>query len=233
MRFYIKLYKLIEYKCKECGIENLWNNKPISLQLDHINGIKTDNRLENLRFLCPNCHSQTETFGSKNIRKKLKIIKYCNTCKIEVGKYNVCGLCRSCKQKSTGKIEQSLNKDEIKELVWKYPLTEVAKQLNYSANGIKKFCHRHNINIPKGGYWTRRNAGQSHEQALNPIRKIRINKKSFTKEQVAEIKSLLLDDKISLRAIARKFNVDHKTIISLRDGKTYLHYNILNSRPKS
>jgi 5-methylcytosine-specific restriction endonuclease McrA len=56
---------LIEYKCSICGIEN-WNNKPIVLQLDHINGNNRDNRIENLRFLCPNCHSQTETFCGKN-----------------------------------------------------------------------------------------------------------------------------------------------------------------------
>ena len=56
---------LIEYKCSICGIEN-WNNKPIVLQLDHINGNNRDNRIENLRFLCPNCHSQTETFCKKN-----------------------------------------------------------------------------------------------------------------------------------------------------------------------
>ena len=57
---------LIEYKCKECGIENTWNGKILSLHLDHINGVRNDNRLENLRFLCPNCHSQTETYCIKN-----------------------------------------------------------------------------------------------------------------------------------------------------------------------
>jgi len=55
---------LLQYKCKECGIID-WNNKKISLQLDHINGKRNDNRLENLRFLCPNCHSQTSTWGNK------------------------------------------------------------------------------------------------------------------------------------------------------------------------
>ena len=60
---------LIPYKCAHCNISDSWNNKPITLQLDHINGINNDNRLENLRFLCPNCHSQTETFCGGNVSK--------------------------------------------------------------------------------------------------------------------------------------------------------------------
>lgn len=56
---------LLPYKCAICGISK-WNNKILSLELDHINGMNNDNRLENLRFLCPNCHSQTTTYGSRN-----------------------------------------------------------------------------------------------------------------------------------------------------------------------
>ena len=59
--------KLIPYTCAICGITE-WQGKNLSLELDHINGINNDNRLENLRFLCPNCHSQTVTYGSKNQR---------------------------------------------------------------------------------------------------------------------------------------------------------------------
>ena len=59
---------LIPYKCDLCGNTGNWNGQPLSLQLDHINGINNDNRLENLRFLCPNCHSQTETFSGKCLR---------------------------------------------------------------------------------------------------------------------------------------------------------------------
>lgn len=56
---------LLDYKCAICGIST-WNNKPLVLQLDHINGVNDDHRLSNLRFLCPNCHSQTETYAGRN-----------------------------------------------------------------------------------------------------------------------------------------------------------------------
>ena len=66
---------LLDYKCSCCGLTDYWNGKKLSLQLDHINGINNDNRLENLRFLCPNCHSQQDTYASKNRVKQ----KLCNT----------------------------------------------------------------------------------------------------------------------------------------------------------
>lgn len=65
LRRYIIKNNLIPYKCAICGCTE-WQGKTLSLELDHINGINNDNRLENLRFLCPNCHSQTSTYGSRN-----------------------------------------------------------------------------------------------------------------------------------------------------------------------
>lgn len=61
--------KLIPYQCAICGNKGEWNNQPLILQVDHINGDHNDNRLENLRFLCPNCHAQTDTFAGKNLKK--------------------------------------------------------------------------------------------------------------------------------------------------------------------
>lgn len=65
LRRYVIKNNLIPYKCSICGCTE-WQGKTLSLELDHINGINNDNRLENLRFLCPNCHSQTSTYGSRN-----------------------------------------------------------------------------------------------------------------------------------------------------------------------
>lgn len=57
---------LIKYECAGCGNQGEWRGKSITLQLEHKNGNNRDHRLDNLEFLCPNCHSQTATYGSKN-----------------------------------------------------------------------------------------------------------------------------------------------------------------------
>ena len=59
-----------KFLCVECGIGPVWNNKPLTFHLDHIDGEHGNNARDNLRCLCPNCHSQTETYAGKN--KKLK-----------------------------------------------------------------------------------------------------------------------------------------------------------------
>lgn len=64
-------HSLKEYKCELCGISE-WLGHKITLQLHHINGDPSDDRLENLQLLCPNCHSQTDTYCKRHkIRKNL------------------------------------------------------------------------------------------------------------------------------------------------------------------
>lgn len=64
---------LRDARCALCGLTQ-WNGRPAPLQLDHINGIRTDNRLENLRLLCPNCHAQTDTWCGRNRGRAAGII---------------------------------------------------------------------------------------------------------------------------------------------------------------
>ena len=66
---------LIEYRCELCEIDGNWMGKNLNLHLDHKNGIRNDNRISNLRFLCPNCHSQTESYCSK-INRSITIETY-------------------------------------------------------------------------------------------------------------------------------------------------------------
>jgi 5-methylcytosine-specific restriction endonuclease McrA len=60
---------LLPDKCEECGAGE-WRGRPLVLQLHHLNGDSTDHRLENLALLCPNCHSQTDTWGGRNARRR-------------------------------------------------------------------------------------------------------------------------------------------------------------------
>lgn len=69
-RFYLK--ENLDYKCAICDQEPFWKGKPLIMILDHINGIHTDNRLENLRWVCPNCNAQLETTNRNKTKHNKK-----------------------------------------------------------------------------------------------------------------------------------------------------------------
>ena len=73
LRTYVERCKPLIYECAICGFDGEgWEGK-IALELDHVNGDNTDNRIENLRYLCPNCHASTDTYRGRN--KRLKMLK--------------------------------------------------------------------------------------------------------------------------------------------------------------
>lgn len=145
---------LIEYKCSICGLEAMWNNKPLTLTLDHINGNNKDNRLENLRYVCPNCDRQLDTFGAKNKRSyyKFPVVKNKNKC-IKCGKpiENKSTLCKECLIKQNR--EHFLSKDEMNEIIKVSPsIVQLSKYLKLSDNGARKRLKYYNIPFDSKGY---------------------------------------------------------------------------------
>lgn len=84
IRRYIIKYNLIPYQCAWCGNTGTWLGKTMALELDHINGINNDHRLENLRWLCPNCHAITDTYAGKNNRADVPEQAYGSALEAEV-----------------------------------------------------------------------------------------------------------------------------------------------------
>lgn len=149
----------IQYVCKECGISNEWNGKQLNLTLEHINGIHDDNRIDNLCFLCPNCHSQTPTYCGRNVKKRT--IMRCKSCGNLSGKNKYCS--KNCRTSSTRKykdfprkrsdgsiIERPTKEDLIKTIQENNCVfLKVAKVYRVSDNAVRKWCIKYSIPTKK------------------------------------------------------------------------------------
>jgi hypothetical protein len=131
-----RLYKegLKERKCEKCGQDEEWNGDHISLILDHINGINDDNRIENLRILCPNCNATLDTHCGKNVKDKSKTNI---TIKTKNDKYCLCGKNidkRSKKCKSCNNIELSILQRKVERPTYDTLLKNI-EDFGYSGTG--------------------------------------------------------------------------------------------------
>lgn len=166
LKRYIIQHNLIPYECAICGNIGEWNGKSLTLTLDHINGINNDNRLENLQFVCPNCDSQQDTYGSKNFKNKLKYTqeqnisnlsymniknnvsikkykKFCKNCGAEIT-FSSRGLCVSCyrEEQSRNIPSKEILINELKNFT---SFVKLGKKYNVTDNAIKRWCKKYNI----------------------------------------------------------------------------------------
>ncbi len=129
---------ILKNECVNCGNPGEWLGEKLTLQLDHINGINNDNRKENLRLLCPNCHSQTETYAGKRLKAEYS----CADCGAKVHKNSK--RCLTCSKVYNGVKQRKfeIDKEELRSLITKYPMTKVGDILGVSDNAVKKRCRK-------------------------------------------------------------------------------------------
>lgn len=134
-----------EYKCAICGQIPIWQGKELVLTLDHINGHNKDNRLENLRWVCPNCDRQLDTFAGRNIQYEDNQ-NYCIDCGAPIIRSST--RCPACAAKENGLRERKVvrpDRDTLKSLIRTQSFVQIGQRYGVSDNAVRKWCDAENL----------------------------------------------------------------------------------------
>lgn len=199
LKKYLIIFNLLKYECYNCKNNGAWNNKKLSLQLEHKNGISNDNRLENLTFLCPNCHSQTDTYAGKKHKK----ISHCEICDMPKKYSKINKSCVKCKGKSRRKYIRP-SKEDLEKMIAEMPILQISKRFDTTDNTIRKWATSYGINTSITSKFSRIN----RIAKLNPIARIFPSKYLYVSFVSSRNKWLAnIKDKKSKKSLfAKRFN---------------------------
>jgi endogenous inhibitor of DNA gyrase (YacG/DUF329 family) len=147
---------VLKNKCALCGTLPIWQDQPLVMVLDHINGVNNDNRLVNLRLVCPNCNSQLPTFAGRAARQREK--RNCPTCGKAIGRQAT--QCRNCANGARRVPLAAFSDEELTVKVWEIPVVRLAQELGISDVALRKRCRRRGIQVPGVGYWQKQGVGE-------------------------------------------------------------------------
>ena len=128
---------LLPYHCATCGISE-WQDRPLVLRLDHKNGVRNDDRLENLQLVCPNCDSQSETYCGRNLRGRAKTAR-CADCAGDIHRNST--WCRPCAQNRKKQQPTKIQWPpvvQLLEMLRRSNFSTIARELGVSDNAIRK-----------------------------------------------------------------------------------------------
>lgn len=153
----------VPYQCARCGNNGEWMGKKLSLQLEHINGVSNDNRLSNLCFLCPNCHSQTDTFCGKMSEDQRLALKESRKLKCACGSkisYKA-KKCRKCQSESRLTVKYPEPSEVVSKLQETGSWLATGRYFGIGDQTLRKYLVRNGID-PKSIHFVRR----SHNAAI-------------------------------------------------------------------
>jgi len=125
--------------CSICDLSGVWNGSPIKMILDHINGVNDDNRIDNLRMLCPNCNSQQETFCVGN---RKKVVYHCS-CGKEIQKASK--KCTDCFKVSIRKVPDRPFKEELEKMMRTMSWVAIGERYGVSDNSIRRWARNYKL----------------------------------------------------------------------------------------